>query len=110
MAGYADIEAPPISPQQWSAEHGGEEAPWEVLKKWRGWADRENDWIYKNSEKMSGLSTDDMLKNMGYEDEPDKGKSVYARFRAGGGAHGGQLENVARDAFDLAVSRGHMTW
>lgn len=101
------IGEPPESP--WAYEsRTGQEAPHSVYQAWRTWNTKEQALVEKAAESMSGQSTDEILQSLGYRNEPDRGKSMFARYNSGEKSN--VLTNIASDAFNLAVSRGHMTW
>lgn len=104
------IGEPPESPWGYAQRNGisESEVPHEVFKAWRQWNQQEQALVEKAAEHSSGMSTDEILETLGYKDEGDKGKSMFARYRSGEKA--GALENIAQDAFKLTVQRGHAVW
>ncbi len=101
------IGEPPESPWGYQARTG-EEAPQSVYAAWRKWNTQEQALVEKAAESMSGQSADEILTSLGYRNEPDAGKSMFARYKSGEKAN--VLENIAGDAFKTAVGRGHITW
>lgn len=104
------IGEPPESPWGYAARNGisESEVPHEVFKAWRTWNQQEQALVEKAAEHSSGQSTDEILTSLGYKDEGDKGKSMFARYRSGEKA--GVLENIAQDAWGRTVAAGHATW
>lgn len=104
------IGEPPESPWGYAQRNGisEDEVPQSVYKAWRTWNTKEQALVEKAAESMSGQSADEILTSLGYRNEPDRGKSMFARYNSGEKAN--VLETIAGDAFQKAVSAGHMTW
>lgn len=104
------IGEPPESPWGYAQRNGisESEVPHEVFKAWRTWNQKEQALVEKAAEHSSGQSTDEILTSLGYKDEGDKGKSMFARYRSGEKA--GALENIAQDAWGRTIASGHATW
>lgn len=52
----------------------GEAESQRIMKEWQAWFNREQDEIYK------GIGSGKSLEDLGYEDAPEKGRTVFARY------------------------------
>lgn len=63
---------PPTDPDAYAA------FPYEAKEAWRDWTRKEEDLV------VHGLEQGNTLADMGYQNKPDEGKSMYSRFGPGG--------------------------
>lgn len=108
---WQEIGEPPESPWAYANRTGIDEAevPQEVKQAWRTWNQKEQEFVERYAERSGESDPNKILEQLGYKNEADKGRSMFARY-GGGGEKKGVLEAKSKDAFQLAVHRGHFTF
>lgn len=107
---WNEIGPPPESPWGYASRMGisEDEVPQEVKHAWRTWNTKEQELVEKAAQQASGQSAEEILTSLGYKNEADKGKSMFARYQAG--EKKGVLENIAGDAFQKFTRSGGAEW